>query len=269
MALIAVVIIMSLFHFIASQGIQRAMLYQPQRFSMEDLRRSAGRIGLEPWPTADSSYLGLINRHYREVSRGAVIVFHGNAGAALHRSYYADALVPMGFRVLIAEYPGYGARPGGMTEEIFVKNARFIARRAKDELGSPVCLWGESPGAAVAAATAADPSMEVHGIALITPWDNLRNVAQAVMPIVPVRFFMRDKYDSVKNLAAYQGPKAVLVAEHDEIIPPRLPRKLYESLPESKRFWVFEGASHNSRPVEAGSDWWVEAAEYLEKEAGE
>jgi len=62
-ALIAVVIIMSLFHFIASQGIQRAMLYQPQRFSMEDLRRSAGRIGLEPWLTADSSYLGLINRH--------------------------------------------------------------------------------------------------------------------------------------------------------------------------------------------------------------
>lgn len=52
-----------------------------------------------------------------------MIVFHGNAGAAIDRSYYVDALTPLGYRVVLAEYPGYGGRSGQPREKVFVADA--------------------------------------------------------------------------------------------------------------------------------------------------
>ena len=49
--------------------------------------------------------------------RGTAIVFHGNAGHAGHRAYYARALTPLGLRVILAEYPGYGPRAGQPGEQ--------------------------------------------------------------------------------------------------------------------------------------------------------
>jgi len=44
--------------------------------------------------------------------KGTVTVFHGNAGPAAGREFYLQALAPLNYRVILAEYPGYGGRTG-------------------------------------------------------------------------------------------------------------------------------------------------------------
>ena len=45
----------------------------------------------------------------REAAKATVIVFHGNAGSALHRDYYANALGRQGYRGLLPSIPAMGA----------------------------------------------------------------------------------------------------------------------------------------------------------------
>jgi hypothetical protein len=41
-----------------------------------------------------------------------MIIFHGNAGSARDRLYYIEPLERLGYRIILAEYPGYEARAG-------------------------------------------------------------------------------------------------------------------------------------------------------------
>jgi alpha-beta hydrolase superfamily lysophospholipase len=195
-----------------------------------------------------------------------VVVFHGNAGGARDRVYYGLALEARGYRVVLAEYPGYGGRGGELSEDSFIRDGRETARQALAAFGGPLLVWGESLGAAVAAGVAADPTLPVAGVALITPWDRLSNLAQSLYWYLPARWLLRDRYDNIAHLEQYRGKVAVLVAERDEIIPARHSQRLYDALREPKRRWIFAGAGHNSWPVDPRASWWDEALEWLAAE---
>ena len=47
-----------------------------------------------------------------------MLVFHGNAGPALHRLYFVAGFQALGksWEVFLCEYPGYGSRPGSPSE---------------------------------------------------------------------------------------------------------------------------------------------------------
>jgi alpha-beta hydrolase superfamily lysophospholipase len=171
-----------------------------------------------------------------------------------------------GYRVVLAEYPGYGGRTGELSEDALIRDGRETARRALAEWGGPLLIWGESLGAAVAAGVAADRTLPVAGVALITPWDSLTHLAQRLYWYLPTRWLLRDRYDSLAYLDSYRGPVAVLVAERDEIIPTRHSQRLYEAQREPKRRWIFAGAGHNSWPTDPRAAWWDEALEWFEAE---
>lgn len=199
--------------------------------------------------------------------RGTVLVFHGNAGSARDRAYYLPALEPLGVRVVLAEYPGYGGRPGQPSEASLVADGRETLRQVRATFGDPVWVWGESMGAAVAAQVGSDPAGPAAGIFLITPWDNLPELAQSLYWYLPARWLVRDAYDSRAALQGYRGPIGVLIAGQDQIIPPDQGRRLFAALPEPKRQWLFPSADHNSWPAGAGAGWWREALDWLTAEA--
>jgi pimeloyl-ACP methyl ester carboxylesterase len=244
---------------------QRAMLYQPGTCSSEEARRLARGMGLRPWPEDGAGYLGLVPAAAVTAAppRGTVVVFHGNAGVAAFRAGYAAALGPRGFRVVLAEYPGYGGRPGRPAEPRLVADGLALSRRARGEFGAPLFLWGESMGCGVAAAVAREAGDEVAGLALLTPWDSLAGVARTHYPWLPVRLFLRDRYDNVANLAGFAGPVAVLLAGQDTIVPPALGRRLYGSLGGARRLWVFPECGHNDWPDGEREGWWDEVCDFL------
>jgi pimeloyl-ACP methyl ester carboxylesterase len=74
---------------------------------------------------------------------------------------------------------------------------------------------------------------------------------------------VRDRYDSVANLAHWKKPIAVLLAEHDEIIPIAHGKNLFESLPHPKKRVLFKNAGHNSWPADASQAWWKEVMDFV------
>jgi uncharacterized protein len=236
--------------------IQYKLLYYPSSFIPSQEVLNANNIQF--WPSGKDSYKGFAGTAEINHIRGTIIVFHGNAGTAAHRTYYMKALEPLGYRVILAEYPGYGARTGKLGEKSFVSDAEETLRLAYKRYGRPLFLLGESLGCGVAAAVAKDTPDNIDGIILITPWDSLLSVAKSKFPWFPVQFFMKDKYDTVGNLKAYQGRIAIVGAERDEIIPIGHATSLYQSLPKSKKMWVMKGVGHNDWPVIVDQPQWRE-----------
>lgn len=220
-------------------------------------------LGLRFWPDPGDGYRGFIGLAAPVGKKGLVVAFHGNAGGAADRSYYVHALAPLGYRVVLAEYPGYGGRPGGVGERHFVEDAKATVRRTLAAFGGPLFLVGESLGCGVAAAVAADPAIPVEGVVMITPWDSLPAVAETLSWHLPIRRLVRDKYDNVRHLQTYAKPVAVVLAECDEIIPRKNSMRLYESLTAPKRLWVFAGAGHNSWPAGPNETWWREVMDFV------
>lgn len=242
---------------------QDRLLYFPERMTLGRLVKISKLANVVMWPTADEAYKGFLWEPLDEGNGGTVVVFHGNAGDAVSRTYYSMALGRLGYRVLLLEYPGYGGRDGKLGEESFVADACETVRMAHEDFGRPIYFIGESLGAGVASATAASCQHPVDGIALITPWDALPDLAQSKYWFLPIRWIVKDQFDSVSNLRSYPGPVAILLAEQDTLIPPKHAERLYSALPEPKQLWTFADSDHNNWPSGPNNPWWHEVMEFL------
>jgi uncharacterized protein len=239
---------------------QDRLLYFPEQVALPALLAEAQHDGLRRWPN-EGDFRGLV-REPEGAARATLLLFHGNAGHAGHRTYYAG-LVRFGVRVILAEYPGYGPRPGTPGEEALVADAVETIMQVQREFAVPVLVAGESLGAGVAAAAYARVPQAVAALWLITPWDSLVNVARHHYPWLPVSWMLRNRYDSLGHLSAAQIPVAVTVAERDTIVPARFGLRLYEQLRGPKRLWQVAGADHNDWLGHVDARWWAEVTDYL------
>lgn len=243
--------------------LQRNLIYFPDREKppVDQLRS----MGLQFWPDR-SDFKGLIGTGKALPAKGTVIVFHGNAGSAWHRVYFVHALEPLGYRVVLAEYPGYGGRRGKMNEKNAVADARGIIANARSQFGDPVFLLGESMGSGVAAA-AIDADQPVSGLVMVTPWDSLPSLAQTLYWYLPARWLVKDQFDSIANLQSFDRPVAVAMALNDEVIPNKHTMALFNAIKAPKRLWQFENAGHNSWPTQPNAPWWREVMAFVSAES--
>ena len=229
---------------------QNRFLYFPNDERPTETMLAAENMAL--WQAASSDYRGIVAAGANPAPQGTIVLFHGNGGTAFDRRFYLEPLTDLGFRVILAEYPKYGGRPGKVGEKPFVADALETVRLVHLQYGEPVYLLGESLGCGVAAAVAAKSTTPIAGIILITPWDSLAAVARHLFPYLPVHLLLTDKYDSIANLQSFPGKISVVGAERDEILPIRHAHNLYANLPEGrKHMWVVRGAGHNDWPMYA------------------
>ncbi len=258
--LIAILIILILI--LSGRNLQRNMLYYPSTHLPSQASLSA--YNMQFWPSDSNNYRGFISTVQANKSKGTIVVFHGNAGTAADRIYYVKALTYLGYRVILAEYPGYGARKGELGEESFVHDAKETLQLVSEKYGGPIFLLGESLGCGVAAAIAKESPTKIDGIILITPWDTLLSVSHEKFPWLPVWLFMRDKYDTIGNLKAYPGRSAIIAAERDEVIPIQHAQALFRSLSGSHKMYTIKGAGHNDWPGMVDLEWWREITDFVQ-----
>lgn len=174
--------------------------------------------------------------------RGTVIVFHGNADRALNRAAYATVLGRLGYRVVLAEYPGYASFPGVPSEASLADADDALLDTVHARFGGPIVLVGESLGAGAAARVVQDRGALVQGVVLITPWDNLLSVAQQHYPWAPVAAFLHERYDNVRALRRFKGFVTVVGAHDDVVIPATHAQTLFATAPTAaKRFLEVPG----------------------------
>jgi pimeloyl-ACP methyl ester carboxylesterase len=216
------------------------------------------------WQATASDYQGLIAAHDSPAPNGTIVLFHGNGGTALDRGFYFEPFMKLGFRVILAEYPKYGGRPGKVGEKPFVAAGLETVRITFEQYKKPLYLVGESLGCGVAAAVAKQTSVPIAGIILITPWDTLASVAKSMFPFLPVKLVLTDKYNSIENLKSFKNKISVVGAERDEILPIKHAVNLYNALPEGKkRMWIIKGAGHNDWPMHADASLFKEMTDFV------
>ena len=146
--------------------------------------------------------------------------------------------------VYLVAYRGYGASDGEPDERALFADALAVFDRARAEHPDrPVAVIGRSLGSGVAAYVASQ--RPVDRLVLVTPFDSLADVGQAHYPWLPVRWLARDRYDSVANLARYEGPLLVVRAGRDEVIPAANTARLVASLRKPPRSLTLPQAGHN------------------------
>jgi len=241
---------------------QNKFLYFPNDEWPSEAMLAAENLAM--WQATGSDFRGLISASKATAPSGTIVLFHGNGGTAYDRSFYLEPLTELGFRIILAEYPKYGGRPGKVGEKPFVADGLETVRHAFAQYGEPLYLLGESLGCGVAAAVARQTTTPIAGIILITPWDTLAAVAKSLFPFLPVTMLLTDKYDSIGNLQSFKGNISVVGAERDEILPIRHAHNLFANLPEGKkRMWVIQGAGHNDWPFHADASLWKEMTDFV------
>lgn len=190
------------------------------------------------------------------------IFFHGNAGLGVDRAYLRPEFAARGLRLIFAEYPGYGARPGSPTERALVGDgAALYSEVLRRYPVAPIILIGESLGSGVATQVATrELGQPPARLVLLVPFLSLTETAARAYPFLPARHLVKDHFDSASALPRYPGSVAILVAGRDEVVGADQGRALatiarsrgetaYVELPE---------AGHNSWPPLMTEALWTE-----------
>jgi len=202
-----------------------------------------------------------------EGNRGTVLVFNGNAGNRAYRAPLATALRHQGLQVLLIDYRGFGGNLGTPTERGLAMDARaarqyLVTRRDVDP--TRLIYFGESLGTAVAV----DLATEQPPAALIlrSPFTSMADVGQYHYWWLPVRWLIRDRYDSLERITRVQSPLLVIAGERDRIVPAEYSRRLYDAATTAhKTFLSVPYADHNDDELFDGETMIEEIARFLSR----
>lgn len=186
---------------------QRSLLYFPPRGGPAVVE------GLVGWPSPGGGELVVSER--RVAGPKAVLYFGGNAeDVSLQLPELASALPE--HSLFLLHYPGYAGAPGRPSEAALRAAARALFDRVHEEYPE-VSVLGRSLGSGVAVRLATE--RPVARLVLVTPYDSLAKLGAAQFPWFPVRWLMRDKFESDRYASRVTAPALLIVAEHDEVIP--------------------------------------------------
>ena len=226
---------------------QRSFLYFP---SNEKLDLSKAVVtGLEEvkLETADGLVLTAWFMKPEPARNGETfLLFHGNAGHIGHRVEKFRRILEAGYGFLFLEYRGYGGNPGKPSEA----GLHIDAKAALDFLSSreipreKVILYGESLGCGIAVKAATEH--DFAAVILEAPYTSIADVAQRQFWFLPVRWLVRDRYDTLAIINMITSPVVVMHGEQDDIIHVSFGKRVFEAAREPKTAWFFEGAGHNN-----------------------
>lgn len=213
---------------------QRSLIYFPQPRA---IATPATTLRL---PMADAELLVSVRPHE---GPNALIYFGGNAeDVSLNLPEFAQAFPDHALYLL--HYRGYGGSSGSPSEEAIQRDAVALFDRVHAAHSRTVVV-GRSLGSGVAVRLASQ--RPAARLILITPYNSLQEVAARQFPVFPVRWLLKDKFESWKYASRITVPTLLIAAEHDEVIPRASSERLYRHFaPGVAALKVIPGKGHNS-----------------------
>jgi fermentation-respiration switch protein FrsA (DUF1100 family) len=174
-----------------------------------------------------------------------LLYFHGNAGSFGVRAERIRKYMARGIGVFMMTYRGYGGGTGAPSEAANIADAKF----AYDTLvaggvdPADIILYGESLGSGVAVQVAAE--RRVAGVILDAPFTSMVDAAAPHYPYLPVRWLLRDRYETMDYIGRVTAPVLIIHGETDALVPVAMGRALYDMAPGPKEIATFPGAGHS------------------------
>jgi pimeloyl-ACP methyl ester carboxylesterase len=145
----------------------------------------------------------------------ALLYFGGNAEDVSANLASLPAAFP-GHAIYLMNYRGYGGSTGTPSEKGLQQDALVLFDKVRSQ-HPDVTVMGRSLGSGLAVRVAS--ARPVGRLILVTPYESLSGLAEALFPWFPVRWLLLDRYDSGRHAPQVKAPTLILVAEHDEVIP--------------------------------------------------
>ena len=175
-----------------------------------------------------------------------IVHLHGNAGNIADRGMVYKAYNEAGFGVLALSWRGYGTSEGSPSEQGFYNDARGAIAHLKEQglSESDIILYGESIGTG----TAVQMATEINARALIleAPFTSLWERAAEIYFWLPVKYLIKDRYDSRNKIDQVAEPILIFHNEHDKIVPSHHGKEMFEIANEPKHIELFDSGEHVS-----------------------
>jgi pimeloyl-ACP methyl ester carboxylesterase len=234
MSLVALIVAVYLVLCAALFFFQRSLIYFPQPNAVT----SADSQLTLSMPDAQVS---VITRE--RVGPRALIYFGGNAeDVSRNLPEFAEAFPE--YAVYLLNYRGFGGSGGSPSEAAIAEDALALFDQVYAS-HPQVSLIGRSLGSGVAVRLASQRPMQ--NLILVTPYNSLEEIAARQYPWVPVKWLLKDRFESGKYAAHIHVPTLLLAASDDEVIPRASTQRLLENFPQGVAVLrVVPDSGHNS-----------------------
>ncbi|MHC8305597.1 alpha/beta hydrolase [Pseudomonas sp. PB3P13] len=206
MYIVAIVVVLYLALCGALFVFQRSLIYFPQP------RAVGGAETLMTLAVADAQVL--VSVRPRAGSK-ALLYFGGNAeDVSQNLAQFSEAFPE--HALYLMHYRGFGGSSGSPSEEAIQRDAMTLFDSVY-HVHPQIAVIGRSLGSGVAVRLASQ--RPAARLVLITPYNSLEDLAIRQNPVFPVRWLLKDKFESWKYAAHIAVPTLLVTAGNDEVIP--------------------------------------------------
>ena len=225
---------------------QRNLLYHPSVDNYLKDQMVAEPTEIEKVKITTSDNIDLIGWFYnQEINKfKTILFFHGNAGSLKNRTYKLNHFKDLNVNFLIIAWRGFSGNKGKPNETGLYEDGesaiRWLKTKGIDEKN--IILYGESLGTSIAVEIAQNKNYA--GIILESPFTSMLDMGQKYYPFFPVRFLLKDKFESYKKIANISMPLLIMHGKVDKIVPYEMGKRMYELANEPKFFYTQEYGDH-------------------------
>ena len=183
--------------------------------------------------------------HTNNTSDKKTILFlHGNAGSLENRTYKLNHLKNLNLSYLIIAWRGFSGNKGKPNEKGLYQDATSAINWLKERgiKEKNIILYGESLGTGVAVEIA--QNKKYGGIILESPFTSMVEMGKKYYPFFPVKFLLKDKFESHKKINNIKIPVFIIHGKVDKIVPYYMGKKIYELANQPKYFYSQEYGDH-------------------------
>ncbi|KLU01951.1 hypothetical protein RISK_006135 [Rhodopirellula islandica] len=229
-----------------------SILMDPNRFKPD--HPTPGVVETMSYPAVDGADLEgrlLI----REDADDVVLFLHGNGIHADEMDDWTRRLSDSwNATVLTAEYRGFQSDGFTPSDTSTIEDAVCAIDALSHTTGTPVSeimIYGRSLGGGVACGLVAalhERGDSIEALLLDRTFDSAASVGADRFFFLPVRWLMKNQYDSVQALQNYEGALVQIHGVPDRIVPRKNGRALYDSLTLEHSDWIeLPDMFHNDR----------------------
>ena len=223
--------------------IQRNLLYHPldNNYSGDKLLVSIEKIKIK---TEDNIEI-LSWYHKKNLNDYKTILFlHGNAGNLENRIHKINHFKNMNVNFLIISWRGFSGNEGKPNEKGLYKDANSAVKwlQLQGISENNIIIYGESLGTGVAVEIAQNKNFA--GVILESPFTSMVDAAKDKYPYLPVKFLLKDKYESDKKIQNIKSPILIMHGKADKIVSFKMGEKMYNLANQPKYYYFSKYDDH-------------------------
>jgi len=225
---------------------QRNLLYHPSIDSYLKDQTETEPAGIEKVKITTGDKIDLVAWFYNNDLKKfkTILFFHGNAGSLENRTYKLNHFKDLNVNFLIIAWRGFSGNKGKPSEPGLYEDAESAIKwlKIKGVNEKNIILYGESLGTGVVVQVAQGKNFA--GIILESPFTSMVNMGKKYYPLFPIRFLLKDKFESYKKITNISVPVLIMHGEVDKIVPYDMGKKMYQLANEPKFFYSQKYGDH-------------------------